>query len=42
MIQDILRGKIERNICVDEQKSVSDMKILINKTFVSFSVMNYS
>ena len=37
MIQDILTVKIERNIYVNEEKSVSEIKILINKTFLLFS-----
>ena len=34
MLQDILTGKIERNVYVNEVKSVSDIQILINKTFL--------
>ena len=37
MIQDILTGKIERNVYVNEEKSVLDIQILINKTLLSFS-----
>ena len=37
MIQNILTGKIERNTYVNEEKSVSDIQILINKTFLGFS-----
>ena len=37
MIQDILTGKIEINVYVNEEKSVSDIQILINKTFLLFS-----
>ena len=33
MIKDILIGEIERNIYVNEEKSVSEIQILINKTF---------
>ena len=33
MIQDILTVKIERNIYVNEEKAVSEIQILINKTF---------
>ena len=37
MIQDILTVKIERNIYVNEEKAVSEIQILINKTFLLFS-----
>ena len=37
MIQDILTVKIERNIYVNEEKAVSEVQILINKTFLLFS-----
>ena len=37
MIQDILTVKIERNIYVNEEKAVSEIEILINKTFLLFS-----
>ena len=37
MIQDILTLKIERNIYVNEEKAVSEIQILINKTFLLFS-----
>ena len=37
MIQDILTGKIERNVYVNEENSVSDIQILINQTFLLFS-----
>ena len=37
MIQDILTVKIERNIYVNEAKAVSEIQILINKTFLLFS-----
>ena len=36
-IQYILTEKIERNIYVNEEKSASDIQILINKTFLLFS-----
>ena len=41
VIQDILTGKNERNVYVNEEKSVSDIEILINKTFLCFPIMNY-
>ena len=37
MIQDILTMKTERNIYVNEEKAVSEIQILINKTFLLFS-----
>ena len=37
MIQDILTVIIERNIYVNEEKAVSEIQILINKTFLLFS-----
>ena len=37
MNQDILTVKIERNIYVNEEKAVSEIQILINKTFLLFS-----
>lgn len=39
MIQDILTGKVERNVHVNKEKSVSDkfIQILINKTRILFS-----
>ena len=37
MIQDILTMKIERNTYVNEEKAVSEIQILINKTFLLFS-----
>ena len=37
MIQDTLTVKIERNIYVNEEKAVSEIQILINKTFLLFS-----
>ena len=37
MIEDILTGKIERNVYVNEENSVSDIQILINQTFLLFS-----
>ena len=37
MTQDILTVKIERNIYVNEEKAVSEIQILINKTFLLFS-----
>ena len=37
MIQDILTVKIERTIYVNEEKAVSEIQILINKTFLLFS-----
>ena len=37
MIQDILTVKIERNIYVNEEKAVSEIQILINKSFLLFS-----
>ena len=37
MIQDILTVKIERNIYVNEEKTVSEIQILINKSFLLFS-----
>ena len=37
MIQDISTLKIERNIYVNEEKAVSEIQILINKTFLLFS-----
>ena len=37
MILDILTVKIERNIYVNEEKAVSEIQILINKTFLLFS-----
>ena len=37
MIQDVLTGIIERNNYVNEEKSVSEIQILINKTFLLFS-----
>ena len=37
MIQDILTVKIERNIYVNEEKTVSEIQIFINKTFLLFS-----
>ena len=38
MIQDILTVKIERNIYgLNEEKAVSEIQILINKTFLLFS-----
>ena len=36
VIQDILTVKIERNIYVNEEKTVSEIQILINKTFLLF------
>ena len=38
MIHDILTVKIERNIYVNEEKAVSEIQILINKTFLLFSL----
>ena len=37
MNQDILTVKIEKNIYVNEEKAVSEIQILINKTFLLFS-----
>ena len=37
MIQGSLTVKIERNIYVNEEKAVSEIQILINKTFLLFS-----
>ena len=37
MIQDTLTVKIERKIYVNEEKAVSEIQILINKTFLLFS-----
>ena len=37
VIQDILTVKIERTIYVNEEKAVSEIQILINKTFLLFS-----
>ena len=37
MIQDIFTVKIERNIYVNEEKAVSEIQILINKTLLLFS-----
>ena len=37
VIQDILTTKIERNIYVNEEKAVSEIQILIDKTFLLFS-----
>ena len=37
VIQDNLTVKIERNIYVNEEKAVSEIQILINKTFLLFS-----
>ena len=41
-IQDILTRKIERNVYVNEEKSVSDIEILIIlKQFFCFPIMNF-
>ena len=38
VIEDILTGKIERNVYVNEEKSVSDVRILIIKKILLFSL----